>query len=234
MPGRFNRVLALLGVGALALTLPVLAQGPESILPEGFGTPQPAPRAPATPAPAATPAPSMVAAEAPAPAPAEAKAPATAAAPTFTPAADPDLPAGVEMVEMTVRQALNEAMAEEMRRDPDILLMGEEVAEYNGAYKVSQGLLDEFGAKRVVDTPITEHAFAGIGIGALRRLEQLIQEVVVTVPRALIAETINLVAVLSGRGSARRLAELARVEGLGPDGDYRITPAIQTSTGESS
>ncbi|MGN6684624.1 MAG: biotin/lipoyl-containing protein, partial [Devosia sp.] len=74
--------------------------------------------------PAATPAPSMVAAEAPAPAPAEAKAPATAAAPTFTPAADPDLPAGVEMVEMTVRQALNEAMAEEMRRDPDIFLMG--------------------------------------------------------------------------------------------------------------
>ena len=75
---------------------------------------------------------------------------------------------------------------------------------------------------------------AGTGIGALRRLEQLIQEAVVTVPRALIAETIDLVAVLSGRGSARRLAELARVDGLGPDGDYRITPAIQTSTGESS
>ena len=75
---------------------------------------------------------------------------------------------------------------------------------------------------------------AGTGIGALRRLEQLIQEAVVTVPRALIAETIDLVAVLSGRGSARRLAELARVEGLGPDGDYRITPAIPTSTGESS
>lgn len=75
---------------------------------------------------------------------------------------------------------------------------------------------------------------AGTGIGALRRLEQLIQEAVVTVPRALIAETIDLVAVLSGRGSARRLAELARVEGLGPDGDYRTTPATQTSTGESS
>ena len=75
---------------------------------------------------------------------------------------------------------------------------------------------------------------AGTGIGALRRLEQLIQEAVVTVPRALIAETIDLVAVLSGRGSARRLAELASVEGLGPDGDYRIIPAIQTSTGESS
>jgi type IV secretion system protein VirB11 len=79
---------------------------------------------------------------------------------------------------------------------------------------------------------------AGTGIGALRRLEQLIQEAVVTVPRALIAETIDLVAVLSGRGSARRLAELARVEGLGPDGDYRITHpsllAIPTSTGEPS
>jgi pyruvate dehydrogenase E1 component beta subunit len=88
------------------------------------------------------------------------------AAPKFEAAADPDLPAGVEMVEMTVRQALNEAIAEEMRADQNIFLMGEEVAEYNGAYKVSQGLLDEFGAKRVIDTPITEHAFAGIGIGA--------------------------------------------------------------------
>ena len=78
---------------------------------------------------------------------------------------------------------------------------------------------------------------AGTGIGALRRLEQLIQEAVVTVPRALIAETIDLVAVLSGRGSARRLAELARVEGLGPDGDYRITHPITSATnpkGDSS
>ncbi len=72
---------------------------------------------------------------------------------------------------------------------------------------------------------------AGSGIGALRRLEQLIQEAVITVPRALIAETIDLVAVLSGRGSARRLADLARVEGLGPEGDYRITPAIAPNTG---
>ena len=75
---------------------------------------------------------------------------------------------------------------------------------------------------------------AGSAIGALRRLEQLIQEAVVTVPRALIAETINLVAVLSGRGSARRLTELARVEGLGPDGDYHITPAIAHTPGASS
>ncbi|MBK8083626.1 MAG: P-type conjugative transfer ATPase TrbB [Devosia sp.] len=75
---------------------------------------------------------------------------------------------------------------------------------------------------------------AGTALGALRRLEQLIQEAVVTVPRALIAETIDLVAVLSGRGSARRLTELARVEGLGPDGDYRITQATPTNTGESA
>ena len=73
---------------------------------------------------------------------------------------------------------------------------------------------------------------AGTGIGALRRLEQLIQEAVVTVPRALIAETIDLVAVLSGRGSARRLSELTRVEGLGPDGDYRVTPAVSAWASE--
>lgn len=67
---------------------------------------------------------------------------------------------------LTVREALRDAMAEEMRRDPDVFLMGEEVAEYNGAYKVSQGLLDEFGPKRVIDTPITEYGFAGLGVGA--------------------------------------------------------------------
>jgi pyruvate dehydrogenase E1 component beta subunit len=116
------------------------------------------------PAPAPKAEPSMTTAEAPAPV--AAKAPTAPAAPTLQAAADPDLPAGVEMVEMTVRQALNEAIAEEMRADQNIFLMGEEVAEYNGAYKVSQGLLDEFGSRRVVDTPITEHAFAGIGIGA--------------------------------------------------------------------
>ncbi|WP_417308773.1 pyruvate dehydrogenase complex E1 component subunit beta [Devosia sp.] len=91
---------------------------------------------------------------------------ASPAAPKFEPEADPDLPDGVEMVEMTVRQALNEAMAEEMRKDGDVFIMGEEVAEYQGAYKITQGLLDEFGPKRVVDTPITEHGFAGVGVGA--------------------------------------------------------------------
>ncbi|NTH17174.1 P-type conjugative transfer ATPase TrbB [Agrobacterium rhizogenes] len=75
---------------------------------------------------------------------------------------------------------------------------------------------------------------AGTALGALRRLEQLIQEAVVTVPRALIAETIDLVAVLSGRGSNRRLAELGRVEGLGPSGDYRVTPATQPPEGDPS
>jgi pyruvate dehydrogenase E1 component beta subunit len=79
---------------------------------------------------------------------------------------DPDVPAGTEMVTMTVREALRDAMAEEMRRDKDVFVMGEEVAEYQGAYKVTQGLLQEFGVKRVIDTPITEHGFAGLGIGA--------------------------------------------------------------------
>src|SRR5690606_25495894 len=86
---------------------------------------------------------------------AEAKAPAGAEAPKFVAQSDPDLPEGVEMVEMTVRQALNEAMAEELRRDPDVFVMGEEVAEYQGAYKITQGLLQEFGPQRIVDTPIT-------------------------------------------------------------------------------
>ena len=79
---------------------------------------------------------------------------------------DPDIPEGTEMVTMTMREALRDAMAEEMRRDKDVFVMGEEVAEYQGAYKVTQGLLQEFGAKRVIDTPITEHGFAGLGIGA--------------------------------------------------------------------
>ena len=79
---------------------------------------------------------------------------------------DPEVPAGTEMVTQTIREALRDAMAEEMRRDADVFLMGEEVAEYQGAYKVSQGLLQEFGPKRVIDTPITEHGFAGVGVGA--------------------------------------------------------------------
>ncbi len=80
--------------------------------------------------------------------------------------ADPDIPAGTEMVTITVREALRDAMAEEMRRDDEVFVMGEEVAEYQGAYKVTQGLLEEFGPRRVIDTPITEHGFAGLGVGA--------------------------------------------------------------------
>jgi pyruvate dehydrogenase E1 component beta subunit len=79
---------------------------------------------------------------------------------------EPEVPAGTEMVTMTMREALRDAMAEEMRRDKDVFVIGEEVAEYQGAYKVTQGLLQEFGAQRVIDTPITEHGFAGLGVGA--------------------------------------------------------------------
>ena len=88
----------------------------------------------------------------------------TKSAPAVEP--DPEVPEGTEMVTMTVREALRDAMAEEMRRDGDVFVIGEEVAEYQGAYKVTQGLLQEFGARRVIDTPITEHGFAGIGVGA--------------------------------------------------------------------
>jgi pyruvate dehydrogenase E1 component beta subunit len=97
------------------------------------------------------------------PAPKDQSAP---AAPKAAAEPDPEVPAGTEMVTMTIREALRDAMAEEMRRDPDVFVMGEEVAEYQGAYKVTQGLLQEFGARRVIDTPITEHGFAGIGVGA--------------------------------------------------------------------
>ncbi len=85
--------------------------------------------------------------------------------PAKAPAA-PELPEGTTFRTQTVREALRDAMAEEMRRDGDVFLMGEEVAEYQGAYKISQGLLDEFGAKRVIDTPITEHGFTGLAVGA--------------------------------------------------------------------
>ncbi|WP_413221096.1 pyruvate dehydrogenase complex E1 component subunit beta [Tritonibacter mobilis] len=97
--------------------------------------------------------------------------PAPTVAATAAPAApevddSPDYPEGTEVVSQTVREALRDAMAEEMRGNEDVFVMGEEVAEYEGAYKITQGLLDEFGAKRVIDTPITEHGFAGIATGA--------------------------------------------------------------------
>ena len=95
-----------------------------------------------------------------------APAPPATATPAPAPAEEAEVPPGTAMVSMTVREALRDAMAEEMRADENVFLMGEEVAEYQGAYKISQGLLEEFGARRVVDTPITEHGFTGIGVGA--------------------------------------------------------------------
>ena len=99
-------------------------------------------------------------------APAEAKAPEVAAQTAPQVDSSPDWPEGTAMKSMTVREALREAMTEEMTRDEDVYLMGEEVGEYQGAYKISQGLLDQFGGKRVIDTPITEHGFAGIAVGS--------------------------------------------------------------------
>lgn len=116
-------------------------------------------------------APVAAAVEAPSSSPAPVAAP--AAAPTVpaqvaAPAPDlsPDWPEGTEVKQQTVREALRDAMSEEMRRDETVFLMGEEVAQYQGAYKISQGMLDEFGSKRVIDTPITEHGFTGIAVGA--------------------------------------------------------------------
>ena len=115
-------------------------------------------------APAASPAPASPAPAAPAP---EAAPVATAAAPAPKAAKpDPAIPTNIKMVDTTVRDALRDAMAEEMRRDEMVFVMGEEVAEYQGAYKVTRDLLQEFGDKRVIDTPITEHGFAGIAVGA--------------------------------------------------------------------
>ena len=112
-------------------------------------------------------------AEAPKPEAPKPEAPKTDAPPVAAPAViasapapSPEIPAGTEMVTMTVREALREAMSEEMRRDPDVFLMGEEVGQYQGAYKISQGMLDEFGPQRVIDTPITEHGFTGLATGA--------------------------------------------------------------------
>jgi pyruvate dehydrogenase E1 component beta subunit len=123
----------------------------------------------AAPAPkvAATPSPGAVAPPSPARGEEGSEVPVAAPAVISVPvAADPDIPEGTEMVTMTVREAIRSAMSEEMRRDKDVFLMGEEVGEYQGAYKISQGMLEEFGAQRVIDTPITEHGFTGIATGA--------------------------------------------------------------------
>ena len=128
-----------------------------------------APAAP-TPATPSAPEPAPATDQAPPPAPPAPAAPSTPAvalaAPPDVPQAAPEADYNGPMVNLTVRDALRDAMAEEMRRDGDVFLMGEEVAEYQGAYKISQGLLEEFGPKRVIDTPITEQGFCGLGVGA--------------------------------------------------------------------
>src|SRR5438876_8563896 len=156
--GTLGRILIPEGTADVAVNTPIA-----TILSDGESAADLG-KAPAAPAPkAAEPAPS---AEAKAEAP-QAKEPAkTPAAPAAVAEPDPEVPAGTEMITQTIREALRDAMAEEMRRDADVFIMGEEVAEYQGAYKVTQGLLQEFGARRVIDTPITEHGFAGVGVGA--------------------------------------------------------------------
>ncbi|SFZ82142.1 pyruvate dehydrogenase E1 component beta subunit [Devosia enhydra] len=156
--GTVTKILVEAGTEGVKVNTPIAL-----VLAEGEQESEAAPKAEAAPAESEKPGPDAAAAETSMPTVNETKAP---AAPRLEAAADPDLPEGVEMVEMTVRQALNEAMAEELRRDETVFVMGEEVAEYQGAYKITQGLLQEFGAKRIIDTPITEHGFAGIGVGA--------------------------------------------------------------------
>jgi pyruvate dehydrogenase E1 component beta subunit len=155
--GTLGKILIPEGTADVAVNTPIatiLADG-ESAADLGKATPSKQEKAGESAAPAAE------AKSAPAPREESAR-----AAPKAAAEPDPEVPEGTEMVTMTIREALRDAMAEEMRRDPDVFVMGEEVAEYQGAYKVTQGLLQEFGARRVIDTPITEHGFAGIGVGA--------------------------------------------------------------------
>jgi pyruvate dehydrogenase E1 component beta subunit len=161
--GTLGKILVPEGTEDVAVNTPIaviLADGEDaSAVKAAPAAPPKAPEAASAPATAAK----SPAAEARAPATPK---PASAEPPTQQASPEPDVPEGTEMVTMTVRDALRDAMAEEMRRDPAVFVMGEEVAEYQGAYKVTQGLLQEFGAGRVVDTPITEHGFAGLGVGA--------------------------------------------------------------------
>jgi pyruvate dehydrogenase E1 component beta subunit len=170
--GTLGRILVPEGTNDVAVNTPIaviLAEGEEkAALKDG----KPAPGngdagAPARPQKGAESAPAAQqdgpAKRAGAPEPAKTTTAKPAAAPIMP---EPEVPAGTEIVAMTMREALRDAMAEEMRRDGDVFVIGEEVAEYQGAYKVTQGLLQEFGARRVIDTPITEHAFAGLGVGA--------------------------------------------------------------------
>ncbi len=149
--GRIGRILIPAGTENVKVNTPIavlLGEGEDAnAITLNGAAPAPAPVAEAAPAPVAA-----------APVPAAPKAP--------EPDEAPEVPAGTELQNQTVREALRDAMAEEMRRDGDVFIMGEEVAQYQGAYKITQGLLQEFGADRVIDTPITEHGFAGLAVGA--------------------------------------------------------------------
>src|SRR5579872_2888017 len=166
--GTLGKILVPEGTNDVAVNTPIamiLGEGEDAAALKNGQTAQAATTAPSRQEKAVESAPPAASGAAQAQPPAQPKtgtveAPANAAAP------EPEVPEGTEMVTMTMREALRDAMAEEMRRDPDVFVMGEEVAEYQGAYKVTQGLLDEFGARRVIDTPITEHGFTGVGVGA--------------------------------------------------------------------
>jgi pyruvate dehydrogenase E1 component beta subunit len=164
--GTLGRILVPEGTNDVAVNTPIamiLAEGEDAAaLKDGGGVARAQKAAEsAPPAKAEQPAPQVNRA----PAPPAAPKPAVAPQPQPQALPEPDVPEGTEMVNMTVREALRDAMAEEMRRDKTVFVIGEEVAEYQGAYKVTQGLLQEFGDMRVIDTPITEHGFTGLGIG---------------------------------------------------------------------
>ncbi|MGA2128918.1 MAG: biotin/lipoyl-containing protein, partial [Xanthobacteraceae bacterium] len=162
--GTLGKILVPEGTADVAVNTPIaviLSEGEDAAAIKDGGGPPQADKATSAKPPAPEPEPRPAPAIEPWPA-----APPPAARPRDELAPEPDVPDGTEMVTMTTREALRDAMAEEMRRDDQVFVMGEEVAEYQGAYKVTQGLLQEFGDRRVIDTPITEHAIAGLGVGA--------------------------------------------------------------------
>jgi pyruvate dehydrogenase E1 component beta subunit len=156
--GKLSQILVPEGTEGVKVNTPIAVIAGDGENPEPVARTREEP-APASDRPKAPPAPPPVA-------PVSAPAAAAHAPPQASPPVDLDVPAGTELVPMTVREALREAIAEEMRRDPSVFLIGEEVGQYQGAYKISQGLLEEFGDKRVVDTPITEYGFTGLAVGA--------------------------------------------------------------------
>src|SRR6266705_2150006 len=176
--GTLGKILVPEGTADVAVNTPIamiLAEGEDAGALKGAAPAQPQKAAEsAPPARAETEQPAPEPARAPqAPAPPQPQAP---AAPQPQAELEPEVPEGTEMVTMTVREALRDAMAEEMRRDASVFVIGEEVAEYQGAYKVTQGLLQEFGAARVIDTPITEHGFTGLGVGtAIAGLKPIVE-----------------------------------------------------------